>query len=153
MHRARSQRGFSVSELLVVLAVIGILVAVAVPLVSEQVRRATARGAVDILTIDLRAARMIAVTRQMNVPFAFDLQPQNRYTYTRADGTTRTINLPPQVNFVSASPTTLTFQPNGAVSSAATVVVEIVLGRDKEVWTITTNTLGMPTAVRTRVQA
>lgn len=154
MERAGKTRGFSLPELLVVIAVIGLLVAVAIPLVSEQVRRATAVGAVRVLNTDLQAARMIAVTRQQGNPFTFTLTPQNRYSYTKSDGTTRIVLLPPQVKIVSASPsTTITFQPNGAVSAAATVVLEIVLGRDKEVWTVTTSTLGVPKAVRTRVQA
>ena len=154
MDRARRQRGFSVAELLVVLAVIGLLVAITVPLVSEQVKRATIRGAVGQLNTDLRAARMIAVTRQQAVPFTFVLTPQNRYSYTRNDGITRTIQLPPEVKIVSATPsTTITFQPNGGVNAAATVVVEVAFGTEKEVWTITTSTVGVPSTVKSRVQA
>jgi prepilin-type N-terminal cleavage/methylation domain-containing protein len=152
MQTARNQRGFSLPELLVVLAVIGLLVVVAVPLVSEQVRRATVLGSVDVLRTDLRAARMIAATRQQAVPFTFELTPQNRYSYTKNDGKTRTVQLPPGVRVVSASPsTTITFQPNGSVTAASTVVIEIVLGRDTERWTVTTSVVGVPTATKTRV--
>lgn len=154
MSRAPSQRGFSLPELLVVVAIVGLLVAIGIPLVSEQVRQASIRGSVDQLTTDLRAARMIAVTRQQPVPFTFELDPLNRYSYTKTDGKTRTIDLPPEVKIVASSPsTTITFQPNGSVAAAATVVVEIVLGRDKETWTVTTSTVGVPKATKTRVQA
>lgn len=147
----RGQRGFSLAEILVVIAIVALLVAIVVPLVGSTLRAAAVRGAADQFAIDLRAARMIAVTRQNNVDFTITVDPTNRYAYTRQDGTIRTIDMPRGVKIVSSSPTTITFQANGSVVAAATTVLEVAVDSGTERWTVSTNTLGMPTIVRARV--
>ena len=57
--------GFSVGELLVVITIIALVVAIAVPLVAEQVRQAKIRGAADNYAMALQAVRMIAVTKRV----------------------------------------------------------------------------------------
>ena len=58
----RNSQGFSAAELLIVIAIIGLVVAVSVPLAANQVKTARARSAADTLGVDLRAARMLAGT-------------------------------------------------------------------------------------------
>ena len=69
--RERSQKGFSVGELLVVVAVLGLIVAIGIPLVSEQIRTAKIRGAADQFSMALKAVRMIAVSKRTN-PITFN---------------------------------------------------------------------------------
>lgn len=149
-----SSRGFSAAELLVVIAIVGLLVAVAVPLVNDQVRQAKARSAADGLGVDLRAARMLAVTRQQDIPFVLEVDPVNAYRYTGNDGKPRRIILPGGVRILdSSSPTTITFRPNGSIAAQATTVVEIALSGSataKETYTFVTATTGIPKTTKTR---
>ena len=77
----RGARGFSLSEMLVVVAIVGLAVAIAIPLTSEQVRLAKVRSAADEFAIHLKAARMIAVTKRQDVVFTILPDPVNAYTY------------------------------------------------------------------------
>lgn len=150
----RSEWGFSAAELLVVIAIVGLLVAVAVPLVNDQVRQAKARSAADSMGVDLRAARMLAVTRQQDIPFVLEVDPVNAYRYTGNDGKTRRFVLPVGVRILdTSSPTTITFRPNGSIAAQATTVVEIALsgsGTAKETYTFVTPTTGIPKVTKTR---
>lgn len=158
MQRARLSRlrlreaGVTLPELLVVLAIGGLVLSIGIALVSDQVRSANIRGAADQFAVDLRAARMIAVSRQANVNLVVEPDPQNRYSYTRADGAPVAVDLPPQVKIVSSSPTTIQFRSNGSVTAASTTVIEISLsGNTKERWTVTTSAVGVPAVVKSRV--
>ncbi|HEX6851641.1 MAG TPA: GspH/FimT family pseudopilin [Candidatus Polarisedimenticolaceae bacterium] len=153
--RVRStSRGFSAAELLIVIAIIGLLVAVAVPLVNNQVRQAKARGAADAMGVDLRAARMLAVTKQQDIPFVLEVDPVNAYRYTGNDGKVRRFVLPVGVRILgSSTPTTITFRPNGSIAAQATTVVEIAMSGSataKETYTIVTSTAGIPKTTKTR---
>ncbi len=143
---SKGARGFSLPELLVALAIAGLLIAVAVPLVADTMRSAKVRSAADQMAMDLRAARMIAVSKRISVPFTINPDPTNTYSYTDAHGVLRTVIMPTGVRIASASPSTVTFQTNGALSSAATAVVQLPLGSGvTERWTVRTNTLGVST--------
>jgi prepilin-type N-terminal cleavage/methylation domain-containing protein len=150
----RSSTGFSAAELLVVIAIVGLLVAVAVPLVNDQVRQAKARGAADTIGVDLRAARMLAVTRQQDNAFVLEVDPVNAYRYTGNDGKVRRFELPEGVRILdSSTPRTITFRPNGSIAAQATTVVEIAMSGSataKETYTIVTATTGIPKTTKTR---
>ena len=64
MWRRRRQHGVTLPELLVVVAVIGMAVLVAVPTISEAIRSARLRSATRSLEATFRAARIIAVTQR-----------------------------------------------------------------------------------------
>ena len=152
--RKARQLGFSAAELLVVVAIVGLLVAVAVPLVADQVKQARNRGAADNYAMDLRAARMLAVAKQQNVSVVLEVDPVNAYTYTGNDGKPRRTVLPQGVRILNTStPTTITFQPNGSIASQATTVIEIALSGSataKETYTVVTGTPGIPKTTKTR---
>ena len=140
----RRTRGYSLAELLIVLAIIGVTVAVAVPLVADNMRSAKVRAAADQLAMDMRAARMIAVSKRATVPLTINADPTNTYAYTDARGVLRLITMPRGVRITSANPTSVSFLPNGSLSSASTAVLEVSLGSSAvERWTVTTNTLGV----------
>lgn len=146
--------GFSAAELLIVIAIVGLIVAVAVPLASNQVKTSRARSAADGLGVDLRAARMLAVTRQQDWPIVFEIDPVNAYTYTGNDGKPHRTVLPQGVRILNTTtPTTITFRPNGSIAAQATTVVEIALSGSstaKETYTIVTSTVGVPKTTKTR---
>ena len=151
----RTSQGFSAAELLIVIAIIGLVVAVSVPLAANQVKTARARSAADTLGVDLRAARMLAVTRQQDLAFALELDPVNAYSYTGNNGKVRRIVLPTGVRILGTStPSTITFRPNGSIASQATTIVEVALSGSataKETYTIVTATTGIPKTTKTRV--
>ena len=145
-------RGFTIAELLVVLAIIGIAVAVSIPLANEQIRLAKVRSAADQLAMDIKAARMIAVsTRSAGLDLVVMPQPDNYYEYTDNKGKLRHIDMPTGVR-ITSSDSPLTFRLNGSLDAAATTIMEIdVTVGVIERWTISTNILGVSTTERVRV--
>jgi prepilin-type N-terminal cleavage/methylation domain-containing protein len=153
--RRPAPRGFSLPELLVVLAILGLAIVVGIPLVSEQVRLAKIRGSADQFAIDLKAARMISVSKRAAVNMDVYPTPANRYQYPGTNGLPRSIQLPSGVRIITpTSTTTFAFQPNGSLASAATVVFEAdVSSGVKERWTITTSVLGISSTTHQRVSS
>ena len=142
--------GFSLPELLIVIAIIGLTLVIGIPLVADQMKAASVRGAADQFTTDLRAARMIAVSKRITNNFVINTST-NSYSYTNRDGTTRQIKMPKGVAITSASSTTIPFKSDGSVATAATTVIEIPVGNAIERWTIDLSTLGVPKRTRQRV--
>ena len=67
MTKIRSDKGFTLAELLVVVAIIGVLVAVSIPIFSRQMEKA--REAADLS--NLRSAKAAALAEYMNGTFEF----------------------------------------------------------------------------------
>jgi prepilin-type N-terminal cleavage/methylation domain-containing protein len=149
--RFRDARGFSLSELLTVVAIAGLVVAVSVPLVAQNVRQAKIRGAADQFTMSLRAARMIAVSKRATVGVTVADDPVNSYSFPDTRGTTRTVAMPDGVRIVS-SDSPIAFTPNGSLSASTTTVLEADLTDGAmERWTVTTSVLGTPSVSRERI--
>lgn len=137
--------GFSVGELLVVLAVIALVVAIAIPLVAEQIRLAKIRGAADEYAMALKAVRMIAVSKRTPHSMTVQVNPTNTYSYTDTYGDVREIKLPDGVRFASST-SPITFGINGAIPAQATTVLEADMSEGLvERWTVTTSILGVST--------
>ncbi len=151
-HVRSKQRGFSLPELLVVVAVIGLVVMVAVPLIAEQIRSAEVRAAGDQLAMSLKAARMVAVTTHTPVVFTVEVDPDNKYSYTDNKNNLREIVVPDSVS-ITSSDGDITFKLNGAIDSAT--AMDIVLeanmtGGDIDRWTVSTSILGVPSVTHDR---
>jgi len=141
----RAGRGFSIAELLVVLAIIGLSVAIAIPLVSNQIRRAAIRSTASEFASDLRAARMLAVSGRETVDVYVDADPANAYRYTGPHGgRQRRITLPDGVRIVATDPK-ITFRSDGSVP-AGTVTLFEARGADGAIerWRVDVNILGIP---------
>ena len=95
---SRTDRGFSLTELVVVIAVLGITAAIAIPYFLSYLQAAQTRGAAQEVATLLNQARQLAITRNRSVQVAFPAAiPANsvRFLFTtalpgdviRADGT------------------------------------------------------------------
>jgi len=149
--RTGGEAGFSLAELLAVLALVAIVLTIGIPIVNEQVRIAEAREAADQMAVDLRAARMIAVSKHKSIVFSVNVDPTNSYSYEGTSGATRTRTMPGTVKIKSGSSTSITFKQDGSVAAASTVTLESVVSASTERWTIAVNTLGLADLTHTRI--
>ncbi len=155
-HRAGNRSGFSLPELLAVLALLAIALAVGVPLVNEQIRIAEVRGAADNLAVNLRAARMISVSKHTPIKFTIDWDADRSLwvlNYNGTDGKARSIALPERVTVTPESDRLVTFQQNGSVSAPASIVLESVVPGARERWTATVSSMGIATLQHERLPA
>ena len=136
------EAGFSLAETLIVLALIGITVAIGIPLVNEQVRIAEIRSATDQFAVHLRAARMIAVSQHRDVDVTISADPINTMSYERTLGDPLVIAMPGTVKIMSGSAATITFHSDGSSDASSTVTTESVVSNATERWLLTVNVLG-----------
>jgi len=149
--RSGRDRGFSLPELIAVVALLGIAIAIGIPIVNEQVRIAEVRAAADDLALHLRAARMISVTKHKPITFRVLVDPTNAFTYEGNNGKERRIETPGRVRISPASDATILFKQNGSVEVAASVILESDVSGALERWTATVNTMGVASLVHERV--
>jgi len=144
-------RGFSLAELLVVLALIGIITAMGIPFVNEQLRIAEVRSAADELGVHLRAARMIAVSHHKDIVVTVSADPANTVSYEGTEGETRTITMPGRVKIKSGSTATITFHSDGSSGASSTVTAESAVSNATERWTLTVSTVGLVSVAHVRI--
>ena len=145
------EKGFSLSELLAVVALIGIAIAIGIPIINEQVRIAEVRAVADDLALHLRAARAIAVTKHMTIPFTVDVDPINEFHYNGNDGAKKEIKMPGRVRIAPASSRLINFKRNGSVDVASSIIVESDVSGARERWTATVSTAGLTRLSHERV--
>ena len=150
--RHKRERGLTLIEALIVLVLLGISSAFASSVVVERVRATRSRTAADQLALDLRAARMAAISNGKPVSLVVSTDPANVYEYTDGRGTLRRIDLPDGVRIVSST-SPITFEPNGSVAGGASTVLETELSRYHwERRTVSTNVIGIARISREFVQ-
>jgi prepilin-type N-terminal cleavage/methylation domain-containing protein len=149
------KNGFSLVEMLIVIAFIAIAVGVGIPLINEQVRIAEARSAADEISVHLRAARMMAVTRRTDVRVTVSVDPTNTISYVQWPTPTgvvpRVMTMPNRVKLVSGSTALITFKSDGSTGAASTVTTESTVSTKLERWTLSVNVMGMVSVAHTRV--
>lgn len=151
MRRPRAQAGFSIVELLAVLAIIGAIVAMGIPLVNEQLRVAEVRAITDEIAVHLRAARMIAVSKHKDIVVTINADPTNTVSYEGTNGDTRTITMPGRVKIKSGSSTSITFHSDGSSGATSTLTTESSVSSATDRWTLTVNTVGLITVSHVRI--
>jgi prepilin-type N-terminal cleavage/methylation domain-containing protein len=88
----RSTSGFTLFELLVVVALIALLSAVSVPVVMESVGRNAAWTAAEQIGSQIRQARLKAITRNMTFRVRFDCPAVGQYRVLVVTGVAATDN-------------------------------------------------------------
>jgi prepilin-type N-terminal cleavage/methylation domain-containing protein len=152
--KQRSQSGFTLAELLIVIALIGITVGIGIPLINEQVRIAEIRSTADRLAVHLRAARMIAVSQHRDVVGVHgddaSVDP-NTISYDKTLGDTLLVKMPGRVKIVTGSAASITFHSDGSSDASSTVTAESVVSEATERWVLSVNILGLVSVAHTRV--
>jgi len=123
IHRfeAGSEAGFTLTELLVVLAIIGLLIAAAPVLIQSALPGLRSLAAARSLADDLRMARGLAVSRGVATRVNFDPAHQ---VYTIDPGHSRH-HLPNSIAFsLPPGRTTIEFEPDGSSSGGVVLVGE-----------------------------
>jgi prepilin-type N-terminal cleavage/methylation domain-containing protein len=141
--------GVTLPELLVVLAIISMVVTISVPLIAGAVRSSAARAAANGFAVNLKAARMLAVS--INAPVQITVQEEPHadcycgityYEYPDRRGDIRRIPMPPGVTIDSSTPV-ITFMPNGSVPGGSNTVIRTQISTEiVESWTIETTATG-----------
>jgi prepilin-type N-terminal cleavage/methylation domain-containing protein len=126
MHPYSKQSGRSLTELLIVCAIMGIMAAMAGPSFKSMTARAQARSAVAEIASELRMARQLAMARRERMLVRFDLSEQT-ITLRRADTEAvlevyRYADKGIALDEPSAG-VDLYFHPSGRSASAATIVI------------------------------
>jgi prepilin-type N-terminal cleavage/methylation domain-containing protein len=147
----RGAGGFSLPELLAVLAMMAIAIAIGVPLVNEQVRIAEIRAAADDLALHLRAARMMSVTQHRTVQFKVYVEPDNSFEYEKFELKWKKVFLPGRVRILAASDRLINFKQNGSVDVASSIILESTVSGARERWTASVNAVGLTTLSHARV--
>jgi Tfp pilus assembly protein FimT len=149
----RSAEGYSLSELLTVIALIGLFVLFGGPAMADAFRAYKVRASADIVATDVRAMRYSAVgqrsARTMTINSQGAGSNPNTYTFINAVGTTVTRRMEHGVNIEDASADTLSFNTMGATGSAGseTIIVSMDINATRgDRYTISVSPSGTVTA-------
>lgn len=129
--------GFSVSEALVVIALMGIFVLFGGPAMADAYRAYKVRAAADVLSTDLRAMRYAAVAtrsgRNMTINTQGHPSAPNQYTFANARGDSVTRRVESGVVIEDASDTSIAFTITGGTGSPSslTVLVSMDINADR----------------------
>ena len=142
-NRRRGESGLTLLEALIALLLVAISSSFASSFVIERVRATRSRVAADQLAVDLRCARLAAISNRKPVSLVVSTDPANAYEYTDGQGTLRRVELPDGVRIVSST-SPITFESNGAVAGGASTVLETQLSKyQQERRTVSTSVIGI----------
>lgn len=125
----RSERGFSLPELLAVMFFIGLFVIFGGPAFNEAYRSYKTRAAADNLVTDLKALRYNAVSQR--APFTITLKNQtdptspNQYSYVNLLGNTFTVTMQAGVNIETTSASSVTFNMYGSTGVSGNTTIRV----------------------------
>ena len=122
----RGTRGFSVSELLTVVALMSLMVLFAGPAIADAYKGYQARSAANNLVTNLRALRYNAVSQRapqtITIHDEADTTLANHYVFTNLKGQVVTIGIGP-ATIDAAAPASITFNINGSTGTGAQSII------------------------------
>jgi prepilin-type N-terminal cleavage/methylation domain-containing protein len=116
-----SQTGFTILELVIVIAIILIMSAVALPAIGHWFRNYTIRGAATQVAAEIQAAKLLAVKKNVNFGVVFVVLSDTTYQYFMEDiplSGVRQDYATSQQGAVRTLPSGVTFTPAVGVSDA-----------------------------------
>ena len=121
----RFQKGFSLMETLIILGLVAIIVAIALPLFYNIIQKYRAQTAVEQVAMNLRFARLSAVKKRIDYRVVFNATPTNTYevqTNPNRDGTTwvkydyTDTNLPSNLTILGGGVLNVVYSPRGSAT-------------------------------------
>jgi Tfp pilus assembly protein FimT len=123
--------GFSISELLTVIAIMGLMILFGGPALADAFRSYKVRSTADILATDVRALRYNAVAGRLTMTMTLNNQGHstapNQYSFTNSKGDPVIRRIENGVNIESTSAAAITFSAMGSTgqTSIQTVLVSM----------------------------
>jgi prepilin-type N-terminal cleavage/methylation domain-containing protein len=126
----RSRFGFTLIEMLIVLAVLAILAGALAPVVARRISHSRVNGAAQVLAGDLEMALSLAARQRRPVRVTVDAAQRSVLIADRASGQTISRHAygpatEHKVETLSSSPASIDILPHGVATSAATLTVGI----------------------------
>ena len=122
------QRGYSLPELLIVIALMGLFILFAGPAMAEAYKAYKVRAVANGLATDIRAQRYNAVSNRTPRTLTANNQAHatapNQYSYPNYKGDTITIRMD-GVNIETASAASITFNINGSTGSVGNTTFRV----------------------------
>ncbi len=146
--RAGGETGYSLPELLIVIALIGLFVLFGGPAMADAFKAYKVRSVANSLTVDLRALRYNAVStrspRTMTINNTASASP-NQYSYTNYKGDPITVRIEPFVDIETTSAASITFNINGSTGASGNQTLSVSMainGSRNDRYTITVTPSG-----------
>jgi prepilin-type N-terminal cleavage/methylation domain-containing protein len=131
----RSVRGFTLTELMIVISIMGALLAITAPAMARFLRDWRLNGAASQMAMVLRSARSAAVNKDIDVVFTFD-DAAGQYSFiedTNGNGdadagertsTVQTLPAGIKISEFTVPQPTVTFNSKGATADGGTIVMQ-----------------------------
>ena len=129
--------GFSLSEMLTVIAILGLFILFGGPSMADAFRAYKVRSAADMLVTDIRALRYNAVAQRVTQTLTINTQSNvtapNQYTFVNMKGVTVVRQEEIGVKIDDTSSTTISFNNTGATGSTGslTVIMSLDVNSDR----------------------